>query len=101
MKKKGCRTERELVHLFWDNGWSASRVAGSGSTSMPAPDLLAGNKSRFMAIECKSLKSKTQYLKKEQMNELKVFAEPSLTETLSLTLLITASLGIKLVLNSI
>ena len=75
MKAKGARAERELFHYLWDNGWAVLRVAGSGSTSMPAPDLLAGNRNRFLAIECKSLKSKTQYLKKEQMNELKEFAE--------------------------
>lgn len=74
-KQKGSRNERELFHFLWDNGWAVLRVAGSGSTSMPAPDLLAGNKDRFLAIECKSLKKKTQYIERQQMNELKEFAE--------------------------
>jgi len=74
-KEKGSRAERELFHFLWDKGWAVLRVAGSGSTSMPAPDLLAGNKNRFLAIECKSLKKKTQYLERQQMDELRQFSE--------------------------
>ncbi len=74
-KIKGSRAERELFHFLWNSGWAVLRVAGSGSTSMPAPDLLAGNRSRFLAIECKSLKKKTQYLERQQMDELRIFAE--------------------------
>ena len=74
MKKKGCRTERELVHLFWDNGWSASRVAGSGSTTIPAPDIIAGKSGRVLVIECKARKESTAYLTKKEVEELTLFA---------------------------
>ena len=75
VKKKGCRTERELHHMFWDtNLWASLRVAGSGSTTVPAPDLLVGNKNRKLAIECKSGKDK-RYLIKKEVDELKLFAD--------------------------
>ena len=32
-KAKGGRTERELFHILWDNGFSVVRSAGSGSTT--------------------------------------------------------------------
>ena len=74
-KNKGCRTERELFHMFWDsNMWVALRVAGSGSTTVPAPDLLVGNQNRKLAIECKSGKNK-RYLTKKEVDELEFFAE--------------------------
>lgn len=74
-KKKGTRLERELFHLFWDtNLFVALRVAGSGSTTVPAPDLLVGSKNRKLAIECKSGKDK-RYLTKKEVDELKEFSE--------------------------
>ena len=57
MKSKGTRGERELFHLFWNNQWGCIRTAGSGSTPLPAPDLLASKKNRYLAIECKVLKN--------------------------------------------
>lgn len=74
-KIKGSRTERELVHLFNETGtWSAIRVAGSGLTKDPNPDVLAGNKKRYLAIECKSLKGTSKYLYPEDIEQLKSFA---------------------------
>ena len=74
-KKKGTRLERELFHLFWGNSWVSLRTAGSGSTTLPAPDLLASNGSRVLAIECKAGKAEIRrYLKEEQINELKEFS---------------------------
>ena len=74
-KKKGTRYERELFHLFWDTGtWSAVRSAGSGSTPLPSPDILASNNNRTIALECKSIKSGSKYLEKEKMEELIKFS---------------------------
>ena len=74
-KGKGCRTERELVHLFNDTGnWMAIRVAGSGLTSDPNPDVLAGNKTRKLAIECKSIKGTTKYLYPEEIDQILTFS---------------------------
>ncbi len=69
-KIKGTRAERELFHLFWKNNFAAVRSAGSGSTTMPAPDILAGNKNKLLAIECKSSKNNSRNLQKEEIEQL-------------------------------
>ncbi|HLD06553.1 MAG TPA: Holliday junction resolvase Hjc [Candidatus Nanoarchaeia archaeon] len=71
---KGANAERELIHLFWKGGWAATRVAGSGSSSYPSPDIVAGNAARKVAIECKAVKGKQKYLAKEQVAALVQFA---------------------------
>lgn len=73
-KAKGARTERELLHRFWENKWFCLRVAGSGSMPFPCPDLLAGKKGKSLAIECKSGKA-TRYITEQQINELIEFAK--------------------------
>jgi len=74
-KAKGSKAERELIHKFWSTGkWAASRVAGSGSSRYASPDIIAGNKLRKLAIECKSTKKEYQYIEKEQVEQLKTFA---------------------------
>jgi len=74
-KTKGTVAEREVVHMFWEAGWACIRVAGSGSMRHPAPDILAGNNLRKIAMECKSTKSSRQYLTQKEVDELKFFAE--------------------------
>ena len=75
-KSKGCNAERELIHLFWATGkWGACRVAGSGSMQYPAPDIIAASKSRRLVLECKACRGDYQYLTKEEVNELKQFAD--------------------------
>jgi len=74
MKIKGCRTERELLHKFYDEGWQACRVAGSGSTPLPAPDLIAGKDGRILVIECKAGKGDKKYIETEQIDELNKLA---------------------------
>jgi len=73
-KSKGSRTERELLHMFWDTKYYCLRVAGSGSMPLPCPDLLAGKNKRALAVECKSGKA-TRYISKEQVRELVQFAK--------------------------
>ena len=63
-KSKGINGERELVHMFWNRGWACLRIAGSGSSKYPSPDILAGNKLRKLAIECKITKDQKKYFKK-------------------------------------
>jgi len=75
-KAKGSRAERELLRMFYDTGiWGGCRTAGSGSTPLPSPDLLVANGKRYLAIECKSLKSNSKYLEKEQIKELIEFSK--------------------------
>ena len=73
-KKKGINAERELIHMFWKKGWAAVRVAGSGSSKYPSPDILAGNNLRKLAIECKSVSSDNKYISSEVVNHLGLFA---------------------------
>ncbi|MBW3004591.1 Holliday junction resolvase [Candidatus Woesearchaeota archaeon] len=74
-KSKGINAEREIIHSFWKiPGWTACRVAGSGSMKYPAPDVIAGNATRKLAIECKSTKSKYQYFEKEEIKQLLQYA---------------------------
>ena len=73
-KAKGTGAERELIHSFWLNSWAAIRVAGSGSMRYPSPDILASNNKRRIAVECKSSKNKSQYLTKDEIDELKTFS---------------------------
>lgn len=73
-KKKGTLAERELVSAFWEKGWAAIRVAGSGSMHFPSPDVLAGNKSRYLAIECKVTKNKNKYFEKKEIENLLFFS---------------------------
>ncbi len=73
-KTKGIKAERELIHLFNNNNWACIRAAGSGSSTYPSPDVLAGNVKRKLAIECKSSKEKKKYLTKDEVEQLKLFS---------------------------
>ena len=73
-KKKGTRVERELFHMLWENGWQPLRAAGSGSTTIPSPDILVGNKGKIFAIECKSIKKNAKYFDNEEIEQLKLFS---------------------------
>ena len=75
MKRKGTRAERELLHLFWENNFACMRSAGSGNTTMPSPDLIAGNKNNLLAIECKSTKGNSRNLQKEEIEQLITFSD--------------------------
>jgi len=73
-KAKGSNAERELLHKFWQTGrWTAIRVAGSGSSQYPNPDILAGNNLRKLAIECKASGSSRQYFDQEQIEALELY----------------------------
>lgn len=75
MKKKGTRAERELFHILHNNGFMPCRIAGSGSTTLPSPDLIVGNGKKHFAIECKVLKQGTKYLGPERVLELIEFSD--------------------------
>ncbi|RME54205.1 Holliday junction resolvase [Candidatus Woesearchaeota archaeon] len=74
-KKKGSRVERELFHMLWDMDWAVVRSAGSGSTTMPSPDLIASNGKRILAIECKAVKGSRKYLTFEEVEQLSLFSD--------------------------
>ena len=62
------------MHMFWGAGWAAVRAAGSGSTQFPCPDLLVGNNLRKLSLEIKATKDKKKYFPKQEINDLKYFA---------------------------
>ncbi|MBS3133449.1 Holliday junction resolvase [Candidatus Woesearchaeota archaeon] len=74
-KSKGINAERELIHAFWEKGWASIRVAGSGSSRYPSPDVLAGNGRRRIAIECKASGNIVKYLTAKEVSELQMFAK--------------------------
>ncbi len=74
-KAKGTNAERELIHMFWENGWAAFRAAGSGSMKFPCPDIIAGNSLRKIAIECKSTSDERKTLSKKEVLELQEFSQ--------------------------
>lgn len=75
-KSKGINAERDLIHKFWNTkSWCAARIAGSGSMKYPSADILATNKLRRLAIECKTSNDKNKYLTKEEVKQLKEFAD--------------------------
>lgn len=74
-KAKGTNAERELVKIFNESGWGCIRIAGSGSSRYPAPDILAGNALRRLAIECKATKDLKKYLDQEEIEQLRTFSQ--------------------------
>ena len=74
-KQKGSLGERNLVDQFWSvEGWCAHRIAGSGSSKYPSPDVIAGNGLRSIAIEAKVSAADVKYLTKEEIEALQSFA---------------------------
>lgn len=81
-KGKGTCAERDLIHKFWGtNVWVAHRIAGSGSSKYPSPDIIASNNIRKLAIECKCSKIERVYIPKKEIEELKKFGEMFGAET--------------------
>jgi holliday junction resolvase Hjr len=74
-KAKGSKGERELVKAFNEAGWACSRIAGSGSSKYPAPDIIAGNAIRRVAIECKVTKESKKYLTNDEIAQLQLFSK--------------------------
>ena len=74
-KEKGSNAERELVEMFWENNFGALRVAGSGVSRIPCPDVLAGNGKTFFAVECKSTGSNYVHLTYSEIVKLVTFAQ--------------------------
>lgn len=75
LKSKGINAERELIKLLWSKDWMPIRIAGSGSSPLPCPDILAGKNKRHLAIECKSSKNDNIYLDKVEIEELIEFSQ--------------------------
>ncbi|MDI9609940.1 MAG: Holliday junction resolvase Hjc [Archaeoglobales archaeon] len=75
MKSKGTRFERDLIEELWKHGFAAVRVAGSGVSHFPCPDIVAGDGEKFLAIEVKMRTSLPLYVSEEEIEKLKKFSE--------------------------
>jgi Holliday junction resolvase len=73
-KGKGTTAENELIHNFWANDWVCVRVAGSGSTKYPAPDLLASNGFKKYVMEIKTVNAVKKYFTQKEIKDLEYFA---------------------------
>lgn len=73
-KARGSAAERELLHMFYDNGWGGVRAAGSGSIPLEVPDVIAGHGKRTVAVEAKYCSKDRQYLKDQEVKDLLEFA---------------------------
>ena len=74
-KAKGIGAERQLVHMFWNAGWAAVRIAASGATKNPSADVLCGNAIRKLAIECKTIADTKKYIPQQDMKQFLEFAK--------------------------
>uniref|UniRef100_A0A7J2TGW6 Crossover junction endodeoxyribonuclease Hjc n=1 Tax=Archaeoglobus fulgidus TaxID=2234 RepID=A0A7J2TGW6_ARCFL len=74
MKEKGSRFERSLIEELWKNGFAAVRVAGSGISHFPCPDVVAGNGNSFFAFEVKMRRSLPLYISSEEIKKLQDFS---------------------------
>ncbi|PIO00614.1 Holliday junction resolvase [archaeon CG10_big_fil_rev_8_21_14_0_10_43_11] len=74
-KRKGSIYERELLAQFHERGFSGVRVAGSGSSQFPSPDLVVGKDARVFAVEVKATRKKSVYVANEQLTQLMLFAK--------------------------
>ena len=74
MKRKGLKFERDLIHALWNEGFAAVRVAGSGSSSYPSPDIVASNGKTIIAIEAKMRDRLPLYIPGEKIRELVMFS---------------------------
>ncbi|MDD3244742.1 MAG: Holliday junction resolvase Hjc, partial [Candidatus ainarchaeum sp.] len=76
-KAKGSNAERELLFLLFDKGFAVSRVAGSGSSTLPTPDIIATKNRITVAIECKTKSGDYLNIKESQIQELQIWEKLS------------------------
>ncbi|MEM3555469.1 MAG: Holliday junction resolvase Hjc [Candidatus Micrarchaeia archaeon] len=67
---KGARSERELINLFSERGYSVIRAAGSGVSSL-CPDILVFKGGKQYGFECKAWESSSLSIEKEKIKALK------------------------------
>lgn len=74
MKKRGYDAERELVHMFRDEGYNAIRIPVSAPSKEPLPDVFAIKDDVILSIEVKS-QERYAYYKRDQVQKLFEFLE--------------------------
>ncbi len=66
---KGARSERELLNMLDQKGYSVLRSAGSGVNAL-SPDLIALRKGKGLVIECKAWEKSSLSLAPEQFEKI-------------------------------
>lgn len=74
-RKKGIRAERDLLEKLWSLGIGAVRIAGSGVSTHPSTDIVAGFKGRITVIEVKVSSKETIYIPPEEVRSISSLAE--------------------------
>jgi Holliday junction resolvase len=74
MKKRGYDAERELVHMFRDEGYDAIRIPVSAPSKEPLPDVFAVKEDSILSIEVKS-QARYAYYKAHQVQKLFEFLD--------------------------
>jgi len=72
---KGANAERELIHSLHAQGFAVLRVAGSGVSPLPSPDVVALKHGKILAFECKAWKGKYLAIPVETFNDEVNWAE--------------------------
>jgi Holliday junction resolvase len=72
-KAKGSNAERELLLELYNNKFAVARVAGSGSSKIPCPDIIALKNQKGLILECKTKIGEYLNIKPGQIEELKIF----------------------------
>jgi Holliday junction resolvase len=67
--EKGARSERELLNVLDQKGYSVIRSAGSGVNAI-SPDIIAIRKGRCVSVECKAWERESLALDAEQYAKL-------------------------------
>jgi Holliday junction resolvase len=75
--RKGANAERELINKLFKKGFAVGRIAGSGTSPLPSPDIIAMKGGRAIAIECKAWDQTYLSIAREQMNELETWGKVS------------------------
>jgi Holliday junction resolvase len=66
---KGARSERELLNILYEQGYSVTRSAGSGVNAL-SPDLVAMRKGKCLVIECKAWEKGSLAIGPEQFEKM-------------------------------
>ncbi len=77
---KGANAERELLKLVYESGFGCVRIAGSGATILPSPDIVALSPEKRISFECKAWKANYLNISLLQMSELIKWGEISGTD---------------------
>ncbi|MBS3061241.1 MAG: Holliday junction resolvase [Candidatus Diapherotrites archaeon] len=72
---KGSAAERELIGLFYDQGFAVVRAAGSGTNALTSPDLVVLRNGKAFAVEAKAWAKNNLSIDRIQFDDLLLWAK--------------------------